>query len=78
MIHALYPCSTFFMDTLRDVGDKGNMVIVTPDGATGARIAELQTLTKAGGRAPEQDNQHRSPRPPRAMPVEQVTPAMPG
>lgn len=48
------------LDTLRDIGDKGHMVIVTPDTATGSRIAELQTLT----RTTEQNNQ---PRPPRAF-----------
>ena len=34
------------LDTLRDVGDKGNMVIVTTDGASGQRIAELQSLSQ--------------------------------
>lgn len=37
------------LDTLRDIGDKGNMVIVAPDAATGSRIAELQTLSKTTG-----------------------------
>jgi regulator of protease activity HflC (stomatin/prohibitin superfamily) len=37
------------LDTLRDIGDKGNMVIVAPDSSVGARIAELQTLNKARG-----------------------------
>ncbi len=34
------------LDTLRDIGDKGNMVIVSPDSNVGGRIAELQTLSK--------------------------------
>ncbi|MCI5059696.1 MAG: SPFH domain-containing protein [Alphaproteobacteria bacterium] len=37
------------LDTLRDVGDKGNMVIVTPDGSTGQQIAALQTLGQTVG-----------------------------
>lgn len=46
------------LDTLRDIGDKGNMVIVTPDTGTGSRIAELQTLGQTLGQKPaaEQDN----------------------
>lgn len=45
------------LDTLRDVGEKGNMVIVTPDTGTGSRIAELQTLGQTLGQKPavEQD-----------------------
>lgn len=48
-------------DTLRDVGDKGNLVIVTEGksaGAAGQSIAELQTLSRTLNRAPtpEQDN----------------------
>jgi regulator of protease activity HflC (stomatin/prohibitin superfamily) len=47
-------------DTLRDIGDKGNLVIVT-DGSTtgqGKSIAEMQTLARAIDRRPahEQDN----------------------
>ncbi len=34
------------LDTLRDVGDKGNMVIVTTDGASALRVAEFQTLNQ--------------------------------
>lgn len=57
------------LDTLRDIGDKGNMVIVSPDSSSGNRIAELQTLGKAHG----QDNRPApAPRPPRAA----ATPAV--
>lgn len=36
---------TMHQDTMRDIGQQGNMVIVTPDGSgAGGRIAELQTL----------------------------------
>jgi membrane protease subunit HflC len=59
------------LDTLRDIGDKGHMVIVTPDAGTGSRIAELQTLS----RTTEQNN---TPRAPRAVPVAEVAaPASP-
>ncbi len=50
------------LDTLRDIGDKGNMVIVTPDNETGSRIAELQTVGATRGHHP-----HPAPRPPRAV-----------
>lgn len=55
---------TMHQDTLRDIGQQGNMVIVTPGGASadiGNRIAELQTLSRPP--ASEQSNR------PRALPV---------
>lgn len=64
------------LDTLRDVGDKGNMIIVTPDSSSGNRIAEMQTLSKTLG-APDK-GQDNTPRRPRAMPVPEATPGMPG
>lgn len=58
------------LDTLRDIGDKGNMVIVSPDAASGNRIAELQTVAPTVGKAvAEQNNAPRpapAPRPPAA------------
>lgn len=35
------------LDTIRDVGEKGNMIIVTPDNSSGHRIAELQAISSA-------------------------------
>lgn len=51
------------LDTLRDIGDKGNMVIVTPDKSTGAEIANLQVLSKTLGQRPaaEQDTAPKAP-----------------
>ncbi len=34
------------LDTLRDIGDKKNMVIVTTDGSSAQRLAEFQTLNQ--------------------------------
>lgn len=46
---------TMRQDTMRDIGQQGNMVIVTPDGSDlGTRIAELQTLRRVKP-ATEQD-----------------------
>ena len=33
-----------YYDTLRDIGDKGNMVIVTGGGEDAQRLGQLQTL----------------------------------
>ncbi len=54
------------LDTLRDIGDKGNMVIVSPDSSSGNRLAEMQTLSHTMGRTPaaEQDT-----KPKRSAPV---------
>jgi regulator of protease activity HflC (stomatin/prohibitin superfamily) len=41
------------LDTLRDIGDKGNMVIVSPDATTGKSIAEMQTLTQTLDKGPK-------------------------
>lgn len=62
------------LDTLRDVGDKGNMVIVTPDSSTGARVAELQTLSRSigGGGAPAPTPTERVK--PFAIPAHQLAP----
>ncbi len=64
------------LDTLRDIGDKGNMVIVSPDAASGNRIAELQTVAPTIGKTvAEQNNAPRpAPRPPRAVPIAEATP----
>lgn len=51
------------LDTLRDIGDKGNMVIVAPDSSSGQRLAELQTLGQTLPRSPasEQDVSPKGP-----------------
>lgn len=47
---------TMHQDTMRDIGQQGNMVIVTPDGSgAGGRIAELQTLRPKQVPATEQN-----------------------
>jgi regulator of protease activity HflC (stomatin/prohibitin superfamily) len=40
------------LDTLRDIGDKGNLVIVSPDGTSANKIAEMQTLKTTLDRKP--------------------------
>lgn len=56
---------TMHQDTMRDIGQNGNMVIVTPDQpGTAGRIAELQTL-RAG--PPPAAEQNRGPAPVHAV-----------
>lgn len=59
------------LDTLRDIGDKGNMVIVTPDSASGQRIGELQALSGTLAKAAANDTAP-APQPAPEVPKEEV------
>ena len=63
------------LDTLRDIGDKGNMVIVTPDNSTGNRIAELQTLSHTIGQKPAVEQDLKPAVQPKVEPVVAAAPA---
>lgn len=58
------------LDTMRDIGEKGNMVIVTTDSGSARNLGELQALGATLNRKPvgEQDNAHHRGHAP-AMPI---------